>query len=243
MPRKIFPALYMTLAGLMLLPSCKKDEPSTPGGGGAPVTHLNPSLTYGSLVDQSGNSYATIVIGGQEWMAENLRASNYANGDPITAVPDGPAWAAQTGGAWAHYGNDSAFDDPFGKLYNGYAVTDPRNVCPAGWHVPTVADWSELIDTLGGAAVAGDRLKSAGTAYWPAPNAGATNAAGFSALPGGFRIDSDGSFFAVDTLGNWWSATDDGGGGLMDYVINEGAGISSFGDSKAFGCSVRCVRD
>jgi uncharacterized protein (TIGR02145 family) len=232
--------IHVVLLGFTLQ-ACNKDDSgsnntSTPG-------YLNPSLTYGSVTDIDDNRYATIVIGTQEWMAQNLRTSRYANGDTISNVTDNAAWTVQTEGAWAHYENRSSNNTPFGKLYNGYTVIDTRNVCPTGWHVPTVADWTLLIDYLGGDAVVGDKLKATGTAYWLAPNTYATNESGFSALPGGFRTDYDATFNALDTLGNWWSATDDGGGGLMDYVINTGSGINSFGDAKSFGCSVRCVRD
>jgi hypothetical protein len=119
----------------------------SPATCGAPNVH-NPAKTYGSMTDQQGNVYKTIVIGSQEWMAENLKTSIYRNGEAIANVTDDSQWQVLTTGAWCYYNNDNQFNCPHGKLYNWYAVADPRNLCPTGWHVPTDGEWNVLIGYL-----------------------------------------------------------------------------------------------
>jgi uncharacterized protein (TIGR02145 family) len=218
------------------------------GGNG----HLNPNLTYGSVTDQNGNTYATIVIGTQEWMAENLRTTTYANGDPIPNVTDSTEWTQLTTGAWAHYDNNSSYNYPYGKLYNGYAVADPRNVCPTNWHVPTDAEWSALVNYLDPAngsngeysTTAGGMMKSTGTQYWPAPNTGATNESGFSGLPGGGRYNLGGPFNALGYGGGWWSASESGAGyAWYRFLYYNNADVDRNNNPKRNGFSVRCLRD
>jgi uncharacterized protein (TIGR02145 family) len=139
-------------------------------------------------------------------MAENLRTPSYANGDPIPNVTDNTQWENLTTGAWSHYNNDSQYENPYGKIYNFNAMTDSRNVCPTGWHVPTNTEWNTFINYLGGDAVAGGKMKSTGTQYWNSPNGDATNESGFSALPGGFR-DNGGTFNVFGTHIYFGSAT------------------------------------
>ena len=116
---------------------------TTTAGGGGIVT--NP----GAGVNFNGYTYTSIVLGnGQEWIAENLRTTTYANGDLIPNVTDGTQWSNLTTGAWVHYNNDNQYENPYGKLYNWYTVADPRNVCPTGWHVPTDAEYTLLTDYL-----------------------------------------------------------------------------------------------
>ena len=211
-------------------------------GGGS--DHLNPDLSYGSLTDQNGNTYATIVIGTQEWMAENLRTAIYANGDPIPNVTDASQWVGLTTGAWIHYSNESQYESPYGKLYNWYTVADPRNVCPMAWHIPTDAEWTVLSDYLGGQIVAGGQMKSTSTQYWQAPNTGATNDSGFSGLPGGRLYDSGGYFGNLSSNGLWWSASEASLDLAWTRTLNSDyANISNGFDPKRSGFSVRCVRD
>jgi uncharacterized protein (TIGR02145 family) len=214
--------------------------------------YLNPNLTYGSVTDQNGNTYATIVIGTQEWMAENLRTTTYANGDPIPNVTDSTEWTQLTTGAWAHYDNNSSYNYPYGKLYNGYAVADPRNVCPTNWHVPTDAEWSALVNYLDPAngsngeysTTAGGMMKSTGTQYWPAPNTGATNESGFSGLPGGGRYNLGGPFNALGYGGGWWSASESGAGyAWYRFLYYNNADVDRNNNPKRNGFSVRCLRD
>jgi uncharacterized protein (TIGR02145 family) len=199
----------------------------------------------GAGVTFGGYTYATVVLGnGQEWMAENLRTTTYANGDPIPNITAGNEWSGLTIGAWAHYQNNTSFQNPYGKLYNWYAVADPRKVCPTGWHMPTDSEWTVLTDYLGGESVAGGKMKSTGTQYWNSPNAGATNESGFSGLPGGYR-DFDGGYFnLLGDLGFWWSTSEIDQLRAWGRTLRVDNAIVERGPQlKKFGLSVRCVRD
>jgi uncharacterized protein (TIGR02145 family) len=223
---------------------------------GADSVH-NPNLTYGSMTDQEGIVYKTIVIGTQEWMAENLKTSVYLNGDAIPVVTDNGQWSNLTSGARCYYTNDEQNDCPYGMLYNWYAVSDARNVCPTGWHVPSEDDWTILIDLMdpnaaGGSQtnVAGGPLKSSGFLYWNSANTGATNASGFSALPGGFRY-ADGSFDSaqnqydgIGKIAKWWTSVEFNTIQAKSRYLNFlNGGAYPNTDLKEFGNYVRCVRN
>jgi uncharacterized protein (TIGR02145 family) len=194
------------------------------------------------VIDNEGNSYATIILNnGQEWMSENLRTTTYANGDPIPNVSDNGQWAGLSAGAWAHYENNSNNDYPYGKLYNRYAVSDPRNVCPMGWHVPSDTEWFLLSNYLG--VEAGGKMKSSGTQFWLAPNTGATNLSGFSGLPAGIR-NYDGAFYEIGSSGYWWTNSLEGNGFYWNRSLNStNPDISRNYRPPRVGHSVRCVRD
>jgi uncharacterized protein (TIGR02145 family) len=216
----------------------------TAAGGGGIVSNPGAGVTFG------GYTYATVVLGnGQEWMAENLRTTTYANGAPIPNVTDNTAWSQLNTGAWAHYMNNSSYENPYGKLYNWYAVADPRNVCPTGWHVPTVAEWTVLNNYLGGAGVAGGKMKSTGTQYWNAPNTGATNESDFSGLPGGYRYYdgsnfNDGIFGSLGRDGDLWSASESGAEDAWTRTLSySNAALNAGSAKKRSGYSVRCLRD
>lgn len=212
---------------------------------GAPNVH-NPNLTYGSMTDQDGNEYKTIVIGTQEWMAENLRVARYQNGDAIPVVADSLGWMALATGATCWYANDSAANHcPYGRLYNGYTVMDPRNVCPAGWHVPTDSEWSILTDHLGDETSAGGPLKSAGVTYWFWPNMGGTNDSGFSALPAGGRKYDNSEYWDLQRYNFLWSSTtSNADSNWVRYLCaNPGHGIWRYENDLNYGFSIRCIRD
>ena len=151
-------------------------------------------------------SMPSVTICTQVWMLKNLDVSTYRNGDPIPQVTDSIQWANLTTGAWCYYNNDPANGVTYGKLYNWYAVNDPRGLAPTGWHVPSDAEWNTLSTCLGGYAVAGGAMKETGTTHWTSPNTGATNSSGFTGLPGGAR-DFNGTFSNVGNSGIWWSST------------------------------------
>jgi len=147
-----------------------------------------------NVIDIDGNAYKTVKIGSQIWMSENLKTSHYRNGDSIPTVTDNTAWSVFTTGARCWYNNDSTtYENPYGNLYNWYAVVDNRNICPIGFHIPSNMEWSTLVDYLGGESIAGGKMKATGTIYWDSSNTGATNESGFTALGGGARI-YNGSF-------------------------------------------------
>lgn len=206
----------------------------------------------GAGITFNGYTYLSIVLGnGQEWMAENLRTSTYANGDSIHNVIAPNQWESLTTGAWAHYENNSSFENPYGKLYNWYAVADPRNICPTGWHVPSDAEWGEFMNYLdpnsnGGVNIpntSGGKMKSTGTQYWQNPNTGATNESGFSGLPGGNR-NFDDIFYYVGKYCYWWSSTEYYTGyawyRLLDY--NNGDAFRAHA-GEMNGLSIRCLKD
>jgi uncharacterized protein (TIGR02145 family) len=202
----------------------------------------------GGVTDIDGNFYNSIIINGQEWMKENLKVSKYRNGNPIPTNLSNSSWQNTTSGAYAIYNNDAANNTTYGKLYNWYAVADPRGLCPAGWHVPSDAEWTTLETFLGGVGVAGGKMKStgtiqAGTGLWYSPNQDATNSSGFTALPGGYGI-FDGTFGAIGSFGYWWSSTEYSSTNAWDRNLFYDDGYSSRGnDYKQSGFSVRCLRD
>ena len=212
---------------------------------GATNVH-NPNLSYGSMTDQQGNVYKTIVIGNQEWMAENLKTNIYRNGESIATNLTYLEWlnsAITQIGAWTFYFNNSQYDCPYGKLYNWYAVTDPRHVCPSGWHEPTDGEWTTLTDYLGGESVAGGKMKSTGLQYWISPNTDATNESGFSGLPGGSRF-SFGEFSNIGLNGIWWSSSENTIAYAWDRSLNyDDANTVRFPPNNTNGSSVRCLRD
>lgn len=222
-----------------------------------PSTPLNENITYGSVTDQDGNTYATVAIGSQVWMAENLRSSTYANGDPIPNAqePEGWGWDAPEEGAWCHYNNDPVFDAVMGKLYNWYAVDDARNVCPSGWHVPSELDWQamelelgmpveELNETAsrGGDGQLGLKLRSTGNQHWQGALLG-TNDTGLSGIAAGQR-NLNGVFTAMTQEARWWTTTGAGNNDARTRgLISDGYLIDATHYSYPAGLSVRCVMD
>jgi uncharacterized protein (TIGR02145 family) len=207
---------------------------------GAENVH-NPDLTYGSMVDQEGNTYKTIVIGTQEWMAENLKTSIYVNGDPI-AQPFFSQWENVTNGAVV------IGTCPYGAYYNAYTLGDPRKLCPVGWHVPSVSEWNTTVNYLGGVGLASSKMKSAGTTYW-ASNFGASNTSGFSGLPAG-QLSGFG-LGGVGTSGSWWTTSSSNPSTQCTictqvFVLEPtayGGAVYYVGQDSNIGNNVRCVRD
>lgn len=182
-----------------------------------------------------------VRIGTQIWMTRNLNVSRYRNDDPIPQVQDPSAWAALTTGAWCYYENNTVNGTTYGKLYNWYAVNDPRGLAPTGYHVPSDGEWTTLTTFLGGESVAGGKMKA--TTLWNSPNTGATNSSGFTGLPGGIR-NRFGSIFDIGFNGNWWSSSE--GGAAFAWarrlVYNYSIAYRLTG-YKENGFSVRCLRD
>lgn len=143
--------------------------------------------TYAAM-DIDGNGYYQVTIGNQIWLQSNLKTTRYANGDPIPNVTDQTTWESLTTPAMCWYDNDPKYGETYGALYNWYVGADPRPLIE-GWSVPSHEDFMTLMNYLGGQDIAGGKLKSTGTSHWVAPNAGATNETGFTALPGGVRRD------------------------------------------------------
>ena len=213
--------------------------------------------TSGTFIDsRDGNEYNWVKIGDQVWMAENL-----AYLPSVNMVADGSEDAA--GSYYYVYGYDGtnvadakATDNyaTYGVLYNWTAAMDGeassttnpsgiQGVCPAGWHLPSDAEWTELTDYLGGESVAGGKLKETGTTHWASPNTDATNETGFTALPGGYRF-SNGTFDHIGNYGLWWSATESSASNAwLQYMNYYSSLVSRDYGYEELGLSVRCVRD
>ena len=183
----------------------------------------------------------TKKIGTQVWTTKNLDVSTYKNGDAIPQVQDKEEWANLSTGAWCYYENDTSNGTTYGKLYNWYAVNDPRGLAPAGFHIPSDAEWTVLTDYLGGAAAAGTKMKS--SAGWVS-NGNGTNSSGFAGFPGGYRR-YDGTFVVIGRHGYWWSAAEYGSINacfrLLDYSSGNVYKTGDFNLQDAF--SVRCLGD
>ncbi|MEI7597524.1 MAG: fibrobacter succinogenes major paralogous domain-containing protein [Bacteroidota bacterium] len=222
--------------------SCKKEDSKNNTNTNNPNVIAPPDAT---ITDGEGNTYKTVVIGTQTWMAENLKVTKYRNGDSIgTTYPATKNTHSETSPKfqWAYNGVDNNAAT-YGRLYTWYTITDSRNVCPAGWHVPTDAEWTMLEYFLGGDSIAGGKLKEVGTAHWLSPNIGATNETGFTALPGGGR-NYFGPFYYVGDYGGWWSTTEyDTTNAWCCTLSTNSTGISRGYDDKKAGFSVRCVKD
>ena len=188
--------------------------------------------------DGDGNEYDTIVIGTQTWLKENLKTTTYRFGNPVRLITDNSEWTTWQQGAYCWYDNNPSYKDVYGALYNWYAA-HTQALCPAGWHVPTTAEWNTLIDYCGGEYEAGCKLKETGTGHWASPNTCATNESGFSALPGGARYFADGTFYKLREIGQFWAS---------DNFYKFGLG-STYGSTsmiywyKQAGFSVRCIKD
>jgi uncharacterized protein (TIGR02145 family) len=221
------------------------------------VTPISPASTFtvggsgtcpATVTDVDGNVYNTVQIGGQCWMAENLATETYNDGSAIPTGLSNSAWQSTTSGAFAVYADNPANKGAYGLLYNWYAVADPRGICPAGWHVPTDGEWTELTDHLGGEPIAGGPMKTtgtlgAGTGLWNAPNTGATNISGFSGLPGGFRY-YNGLFYNLGDYGYWWGATESTTINAWSRILDtDNTFVLRSANDKDYGFSVRCVRD
>jgi uncharacterized protein (TIGR02145 family) len=200
------------------------------------------------VTDNDGNAYSVVTIGTQVWMGENLRVTTFKDGLSIPYVTDGRTWANLTTPALSWYNNDeSTFKSTYGAIYNWYAVNSGK-LCPVGWHVPSVDDFTALVAYLGGQGIAGGKMKEAGTTHWNEPNVGATNGSGFTALPGGgrYNLHSDPGVFLDLGYGTYiWSATESTND-VMAYsydLVFDKEVITKNEYSKKDGGSVRCVKD
>jgi uncharacterized protein (TIGR02145 family) len=224
-----------------------KEKPSAPASAApATATTASPSKILadqatGSFSDpRDGKTYKTIKIGTQTWMAENLNISSFRNGDLIPEAKTNEEWV-KTAPAWCYYENDPKNEAKYGKLYNWYAMIDPRGLAPVGWHMPFESEWETLNKTLGGIAAAGTKMKSTGG--WD-DNGNGTNESGFSGFPGGSR-QNEGTFLNIGTMGFWWS-TSGSASGYISHTLNNVNSYFGWGEGKdnfSFGYSIRCVKD
>ena len=185
----------------------------------------------------------TVTIGSQIWTTKNLDVSTFRNGDTIPQVQTDKAWMNAGDNkqpAWCYYDNDPANGEKYGKLYNWYAVNDPRGLAHVGYHIPSDTEWTILTDYLGGESKAGAMMKSKNG--WD-DNGNGTNSSGFSGVPGGIRGD-DGEFFPIGNYGYWWSCTQSTTNfAWYRYLTYNFGAVSTNSSSKEQGFSVRCLRD
>ena len=224
--------LITLILGIAFVYSCSKNTDSNEN-------------TNTTLTDIDGNVYQTVVICNQTWTKTNLNVSKYRNGNVIPQVTSSAQWAALTTGAWCYYSNDSSNGTTYGKIYNWYAVNDPRGLAPVGYHIPSDTESSSLINCLGGANIAGGAIKEIGTGinHWTPPNLGATNSSGFSGLPAGFRY-LDGTFTNISQTGYWWTSSEfDTTTAWNRYFNYYSEGVFANNSSKRNGFSVRCIKD
>lgn len=236
MHRTIFSALFILTLSL-LMTNCSDNPVSSPDNNAS---------------SEGGTLSAPQPPASQVWMVTNLDVTTYRNGDPIPQVTDPTQWANLTTGAWCYPNNDPAMGAIYGKLYNWYAVNDPRGLAPAGWHVPTDKEWKTYEMSLGMTKSQADatgwrgtdeggKLKETGTTHWITPNTGATNSSGFTGLPSGFRNTT---FNKFGFQGSWWTSTQSSGTSAWSrslYYVN--AWVARGGFSKGSGLSVRCVQN
>jgi len=239
---------------------------SSPSTASCAVIPAVPSTACGSVtsvLDRESNTYATVSIGTQCWMASNLMVTTYNDGTniPLDASGgtqgngSGQTWLSQTTGARTLYGHDNTNLSVYGYLYNGHAVVDSRKICPSGWHVPTNSDWNKLVKAIDPAAdttlygeslIAGGMMKS--TSLWNSPNTCGNNSSGFAALPSGERYAS-GLFYGQGNYTSFWSTT-------IDYAANSFGGYLfvrelAYNRSKVYmdygdygkANPIRCVKD
>ena len=165
----------------------------------------------------------------------------HSNNVIIPQVTDPALWGTLTTGAWCYYDNDPLTEAVYGKMYNWYAVNDPRGLAPLGYHIPTKTEWLTLQTYLGGQGAAGKKMKEVGTTHWIAPN-NATNESGFTGLPGGYRHFS-GSYSPLGYSGLWWSSTNDGINNAWNSVLDNSDSLIMNLRNKVYGLSVRLVKD
>ena len=243
---KVFRLVIYTF--LIAVFSCKPKPPVVPKDTGP---------SYTTAKDKGGNSYKTLLIGTQTWMVENLNTVRYSdvvkikdliltdsirtllpNDSSILYRPDSPKDTLAY--YWKYQGGPSTND--FGKLYTWYTVKS-RKVCPQGFRVPKESDWEKLINFLGGAEIAGGKMKSTDSSMWETPNVGATNSSYFNAVGGGYKTEFA-TFINQLKYGFYWSETEDAKypDCAIAYAFHAGS-IKSYrvSKSKKAALSVRCV--
>ncbi len=231
--------LFLPVLILAVLSGCKKDDDDDDDDDGVTMPKASTPVT-----DIDGNTYKTVEIGTQIWMAENLKVTRYQDGDSIAYVPQNNLWNINTTGAFCFYNDSSHYINKYGLMYNFYAGANSKNICPTGWHIPTMAEWNTLVEFLGGTGFAGEKLKA--KTGWKVdieePN---NNISGFTAVPGGRRTQN-GDYGQQERYGYYWSSTsfDTNIGGLIRLDREEPiVTYPTTGIFKNYGLSCRCVKD
>ncbi|MCL6102788.1 MAG: fibrobacter succinogenes major paralogous domain-containing protein [Bacteroidetes bacterium] len=211
---------------------------------------VDESSQTNTVTDVDGNVYKTVAIGTQTWIVENLKVTKLNDGTSIPNVTANNAWSILATPGYCWYNNDMSNKNVYGGLYNWYTVSTGK-LCPTGWHVPSVSEWTTLINFLGSETVAGGKMKETGLSHWITPNAGATNSSGFTALPAGIRYSNTDNF--AGSLGfdaNFWTSTQYTDQYNNEYTVtdislgNDGTYVYFYHHAlKKDGNSVRCCKD
>ena len=247
MKQKNIAIILIGIFSMLFISACKKTEETAP------------EIETGTVTDNDGNTYRTVKIGNQWWMAEDLRTTKYRDSSFISLVAAPPAdttWKHYTTGAYCN--NTDPGGHILGRFYNYYAVADPRGIAPAGWHIPSDAEWKTLEEHLGMSANVSDNTGWRGThegeklkvvkgtvnGWSDYGDVWATNESGFSALAGGCRM-FDGSWGTPGqySTGFWWTASTNGSNAWYRYLDYKNANIFRYYGLKTYGFSVRCVKD
>jgi uncharacterized protein (TIGR02145 family) len=193
--------------------------------------------------DIDGNTYKTVKIGTQLWMAENLKTTRFNNGTEIPLITDTTSWGSLKTPGFCWYDNNPAtYKDIYGALYNGFTAAD-TSLCPDGWHIPSKEELKQLSIFLGDSASAGGKLKEEGTVHWLTPNKGADNSTGFAALASGIRY-FEGSYSSVLNYTGFWSATKAGTTDQWFMGLYYGEAFMVIDHrTSSIGLSIRCVKD
>lgn len=223
--KRQFKLMIFFILALFIFIGCKKES--------------DPEIT---VTDIDGNVYHGVIIGTQTWMVENLKTTQFNDGTQIPNVTDNTEWESITTEAYCNYDHSESNAEIYGRLYNWYAVSSGK-LAPEGWHVATDAEWTILIEHVGGLDVAGGRLKEKGITHWTSPNTGADDSYGFKALPGGMRY-FNGYFTEINDGAVWWtSSEEDDTFAWFRSIDYEGSSIRRDVYGKKDGFSVRCVKD
>jgi len=215
-------------------------------------------MQYSTMRGNDGTTYKIIKIGSQWWMAENLKETEYRDGTSIPNVTADDSWKQLSTGARCAYDNDEQNAKYYGYLYNWYAVTDPKNIAPSGWKVPSDEDWKTLEKYLGMSQAQTDSERSRGTnegsklagntAKWQngaLVNSGAFGTSGFNALPGSMRFGNmHGGAFKdlIGSNGHWWSSTESSSSVYGRGLSSNSSGVYRFRYGKREGFSVRLIK-
>ena len=214
----------------------------------------SPSITCG----QQAPKIESVKIGSQEWMIRNLDVSKFRNGDLVPEAKTRAEWEEANYDkkpAWCYNSNDPANGSIYGKLYNWFAVSDPRGLAPKGWHIPSDSEWTTLTNYLGGKDKAGLSLKS--TSGWDEAepdnsdqsqkmkDGNGNNHSGFAGLPGGAAGGESGG---VGESGTWWSSSTNNRANMTDAswvigLINSDGKVYRSSSNIGSGYSVRCLKD
>jgi uncharacterized protein (TIGR02145 family) len=262
--------IIYTILSITMLTACKKETTQVNNTSNTPTYTSNidfssignPIGKFGNgVTDIDGNKYKTVIIGNQEWMAENMKVSKYNDGTTIPNITDSLQWFDVKSGAWCNYKNLDSNGVNYGKLYNWYVISTQK-ICPTGWHVPTQKDWQKLTQTLGsdsllalgelqyGDSIISSKLREIKFRHWflkynSFANSDANNISLFTALPAGGRFDN--KFEGMNHVTVWWTSTIDNGFIAPPIINIEGEGLffdpEPLNSYKNAGFSLRCIKD